>query len=482
MAAVDRICEACHKVSRTEAEVCPDDGGRLSPIARDEDFVGRVIDDKLTLTGVIGRGGMGVVYRARQHSMDREVAVKLLHPSFADDAGAVKRFLHEAKAASLLDHPNVITVFDFGRTEDGLLYLVMELLIGAELAQAMAVSPLGVERAVHVLAQVCDALHHAHERGLVHRDLKPENVFLLAGSALRRDFVKVLDFGIARMRSYEGIERLTQTGSICGTPAYMSPEQVLGDEVDRRSDVYALGVLAFEILTGAHPFPADTAMRQLLAHLETPPPTFAAVGADPDLPPALELVVMRALQKDPDARFATALALGDALVAAAAGRAPDAFPPSQPVLAAVDGGSGRPGQPTLRARGLRTNVARPTGEASARGVADTMIASAPVTLTPTPSRSRLVPIALVVALVVAVVVLLMTRGESSLDVAAVHAEGAGASNPGGAPPSEGAGAPHEPRVAERVVEVEAPDAGPTDAPDTTRAAASGDPTEADAET
>ena len=413
MAAVDRICETCHKVSTTEDEICPDDGGKLTPITKAEDFVGRVIDDKLTLTGVIGRGGMGVVYRALQHSMDREVAVKLLHPSYSDDTEAVKRFLHEAKAASRLDHPNVITVFDFGRTEDGLLYLVMELLKGEELATTMEGARLGAERSVHVLTQVCDAVHHAHERGLVHRDLKPENVFLLSGSALRRDFVKVLDFGIAMMRSYEGIERLTQTGSVCGTPGYMSPEQILGDEVDRRSDVYALGVMAFEMITGTHPFPADTAMRQLLAHLETAPPTFAEVGADVNMPPAIELVVMKALQKEADARFPTAMAFGDALVAAMSGRDPGELLASDPVMAVVEGGP--PRNPTTQARaGARSQTQGPA-RSSKRGFADTMIATDQVTLAPRSGLRRFGPYALVAAVAIAAVAILLTRGDPGTD-------------------------------------------------------------------
>ncbi|MFO0745939.1 MAG: serine/threonine-protein kinase [Myxococcota bacterium] len=314
----ERICGQCHKVFRIVETVCPEDGGKLHTVATAEAMVGRDIDGKLTLVGVLGQGGMGVVYRARQHSMDREVAVKILHPGFAGDAEAVRRFLHEARAASRLDHPNIITVFDFGRTADGLLYLVMELLAGSPLAKVVDAGPMPAARAVHVLAQVADAVDHAHARGLVHRDLKPENVFLLAGSALRGEHVKVLDFGIATTRAQEGFDRVTRTGSVCGTPAYMSPEQVLGDEVDGRSDVYALGVMAFEMLTGVHPLRAETPVRQMLAHLEQPVPSFRAVGA-PAVPVAVEAVVRRALEKKRELRPATALAFADELLAAMRG-------------------------------------------------------------------------------------------------------------------------------------------------------------------
>ncbi|MFO0748159.1 MAG: protein kinase [Myxococcota bacterium] len=327
----DRICERCHKILQIEADVCPEDGGRLLSVGSPESLIGRELDKKLTLTGVLGQGGMGVVYRARQHSMDREVAVKVLHPGFANDAEAVRRFLHEARAATRLDHPNVITVFDFGRSEDGLLYIVMEMLVGHNLGAEVDNARIAPTRAVHILTQVSDALHHAHERGLIHRDMKPENVFLVHGSALRGDFVKVLDFGIAMMRAQEGLDRITRTGSVCGTPAYMSPEQVMGDQIDARSDVYSLGVVAFEMLTGVHPMKGDTPMRQMLAHLEQPVPSFAAVGAG-SVPPALEAAVRRAMEKKRELRTPTALAFANELVAAlGSGAAPDGATTSQGV-------------------------------------------------------------------------------------------------------------------------------------------------------
>ncbi len=400
MATPDRICDKCHKIWHVEGAFCPDDGGKLQTIDDPNALIGRVIDEKLTLTGVLGKGGMGVVYRANQHSMDREVAVKILNPTFSRDAESVKRFLQEAKAASRLDHPNIITVFDFGRTDDGLLYLVMELMIGRDLGAEIEEHTLTPSRMVHILSQVCDAVHHAHERGLVHRDLKPENIYLLDGSARRGDFVKVLDFGIAMAAAHEGVERITKTGTVCGTPAYMSPEQVLGDEVDGRSDVYSLGIVAFEALTGAHPFPADTPMRQLLAQLEAPLPTFAELEADPTLPPTLEVVVRHALEKERERRTPSALAFADELVSAIQGantmqgRIPDpvALPGKEP-----------PG---------KRRTTKNARAANRLGFADTAISTDAVVSPSKRGPARLALIALVAALVVVAAVFALSSSSS----------------------------------------------------------------------
>ncbi len=390
----DKICERCHKVMRTDADVCPDDGGKLHSVASPEALVGRTIDGKLTLVGVLGRGGMGVVYRARQHSMDREVAVKVLNPGFSNDTESVRRFLHEARAATRLDHPNVITVFDFGRTDDGLLYIVMELLGGHSLGSEIELGPLAPARAVHVLTQVADAVHHAHGRGLVHRDLKPENVYLVHGSSLRGDFVKVLDFGIAMMQSYEGMERITRTGAVCGTPAYMSPEQVLGDEVDLRSDIYSLGLIAYEMFTGAHPFLADTPMRQMLAHIEKPVPPFAEVAPHVAVPPPLEAAVRRALEKQREQRTPDALTFANELVMALGGS-----DPAVPVL----------GVPV--ASTTPRGVERIADRQDRRGFADT--ARAAPFATAARSWRSFVPYALVAAVLVVAVVFFATRPDEA---------------------------------------------------------------------
>ncbi|MFO0748163.1 MAG: serine/threonine-protein kinase [Myxococcota bacterium] len=273
--------------------------------------LGTTIGGNLTLRAVLGRGAMGVVYRAHQQSMDREVAVKVLSASAARDAASVRRFLQEARIASRLAHPHVVTVFDFGQSDDGQLYLMMELLDGHPLAEELAPGKrLTPERVVRILAQVCDATQHAHDHGLIHRDLKPENIFILESGSLRGDFVKVLDFGIARTLDGGSDGRITETGQVCGTPAYMSPEQALGGQLDARSDVYALGVIAYELLNGERPFMDRGFAALMRAHVREPVPPMHGV------PPAIEAVVRQALAKDPAQRTASARAFADALAQA----------------------------------------------------------------------------------------------------------------------------------------------------------------------
>lgn|GEM_PF-1661870 len=298
------------------------DENTISPAEEDKQDrrIGMVLDGKLTLKQVIGKGGMGSVYRAHQHSMGRDVAVKIMHAAQRDDPELVQRFLNEAKAVSKLDHPNIITVFDFGRIaeQDELLYMVMELLEGRELADVLKdEGPLSPRRVVHILTQVCDGIHHAHDKGLLHRDLKPDNVILIDHSKRARDVAKVLDFGIAQPRYIEGGERLTRTGVMCGTPAYMSPEHILGDQLDPRSDVYSLAVMAFELLTGRRPFVAKTPMRLCMKHLDAPVPLFGEISREAgELPSTLEAVVRSGMAKDPEDRPRTASAFADQLVAA----------------------------------------------------------------------------------------------------------------------------------------------------------------------
>ncbi len=318
MAGNERICPTCQKSFFGEDVVCPHDGAKLLIVGRASiDRAGQVIDDKVTLIELLATGGMGEVYRARQHSMEREVAVKLLHKSYSDDAVAVRRFLQEAKGASRLHHPNVITLFDFGQTDDGELYLMMELLTGRDLSKVLAdEGPMPPERAVPIACQVCEALHHAHEAGLIHRDLKPENVILVQGSRRTGDYIKVLDFGIAKIKPVEGSDAITRTGVVCGTPAYMSPEQSMGEPIDRRSDVYSIGVMLYELLCGSRPFESDTTMKLLLAHANQAPPSLTATHPNVTVPDPLEAVVMSTLAKSPDDRPSTAGELADLLTAA----------------------------------------------------------------------------------------------------------------------------------------------------------------------
>ena len=271
--------------------------------------MGRTLDGKYTIQGALGRGGVGVVFRAWQHSMERAVAIKVLRSGLVEDATAVRRFLQEVRSCGRVVHPHVVTAFDFGETADGELYLAMELLEGRTLAELMATEgPLAPARAASLLAGICEGLHAAHEVGLVHRDVKPQNVMVLANTGATGEFVKVLDFGLAKLKSVEAGETLagatpesiTRTGTVCGTPAYMSPEQIMGGAVDRRADVYSRGVMAWEMLAGRLPFVGDAPMRILLGHLHEAPPPLSLLA--PQVPPELAALVMRALAKDPAQR------------------------------------------------------------------------------------------------------------------------------------------------------------------------------------
>ena len=279
---------------------CEVDGEKLVILKEEPSLVGHVLDGKYTLISKLGEGGMGSVYLAEQSSMGREVAIKVLRREFSQNRLAIKRFLREARAASKLAHPNTITVYDFGQSSDGLLYLVMERLSGRPLADILDDGGrMTVSRAVHILAQVCDSLSEAHAHGITHRDLKPENIFI-EQKVGNPDFVKVLDFGIAKMQGDDSTQA-TATGMICGTPSYMSPEQAMGRDIDGRSDIYALGILLYEMLTDVKPFDGDTPMEVMLKHInEATPNILATTGIS--VPSGLQAAIDRMLSKHADAR------------------------------------------------------------------------------------------------------------------------------------------------------------------------------------
>jgi eukaryotic-like serine/threonine-protein kinase len=308
-----RICSTCGV--RTDDLSCPDGHGETGLICEDSQFPGR-LQPKYMLKGqyrlgtLIGVGGMGVVYRAEHHLTNQNVAIKVLWRDLAGNPSEVKRFTREARAASVLAHPNSVRVYDFGKDEDTeSIYMVMEFLGGRKLSDLLRDEPvLDPGRAVHIGAQVCKALEEAHSKGLIHRDLKPDNIFLqdVAGE---NDFVKVLDFGLAKFVSGD-FERdnLTKTGYVVGSPEYMAPEQAIGSSVGPAVDIYALGVMMYEILTGDLPFDAETTAQVLRKHImETPTPMHDLV--DDDVPDALVDVVMRCLAKEPDDRPPSADAL-----------------------------------------------------------------------------------------------------------------------------------------------------------------------------
>ncbi len=269
---------------------------------------------------------MGRIYRAEQSVLGRTVAVKIIHPHLLSDENAALRFLTEARAASKLNHPNSIAVFDFG-TKDGQPYLVMEFLRGKDLARAIYEDgPLPITRITNVLTQVLAALAEAHELGIIHRDLKPENIVL---EPLRRggDFVKVLDFGLAKLRAdARAPTNVTSPGIVCGTPDYMAPEQGRGDPIDGRSDLYAVGVVLFQLLTGRLPFEADSPTHVVMMHLTVPVPDPREVAPNRNIPNSLVNVVFKALQKDVNLRYQDAVEFADALREAQS--LADSHPPS----------------------------------------------------------------------------------------------------------------------------------------------------------
>jgi len=279
--------------------------------------IGLVIDKRYQITGLLGRGGMGSVYRAEHVRLKRQVALKLLHPEFGRIPELSRRFEREAFATGRIDHPNIVTVSDFGELDDGTLYLVMELLDGVSLAEVLEKEhKLSPRRGLHIIRHVLRGLGHAHRAGVVHRDVKPENVLLVehAGDA---DFAKVLDFGIAKLvgeaEAEGGADKLTQAGVAFGTPSYISPEQALGDTVDSRADLYSTTCMLYELLTGRTPFVADDKMKLLSMHATRTPAPLAELAPELAGNPELEALVGRGLAKRPAERWQSADDFGAAI-------------------------------------------------------------------------------------------------------------------------------------------------------------------------
>ena len=307
-------------------------GPTMRPSARPggaASLIGTTIGGRYRIDSILGEGGMGTVYAAEHTLMRKRVALKVLHPDMSRIPDIVARFEREALAAGHIDHPNIAAATDFGQLADGSFFLVLELVVGEDLSDVVSHGPIAVARCVHIATQIASALARAHSLGVVHRDLKPDNVMLITRGA-DMDFVKVLDFGIAKVPVLEAGERqstsplsgpqkaLTQAGMIYGTPAYMAPEQALGQPVDGRADLYAVGVLLFEMLTGKRPFHHENMATLLGLQVTAPVPRMAELAPDVTVPPAIEAVVRRLLAKDPQQRFATAEDLEAALAQSSA--------------------------------------------------------------------------------------------------------------------------------------------------------------------
>jgi len=256
-------------------------------------LIGKVLADRFEMLDRIGEGGMGTVYKARQVSVDRIVAIKVLNPGIANDPQWVPRFINEAKACSKLQHPNTVRLIDFGQTREGLLFMAMEFLDGMALRTVIdRFGRMQPARVMKIISQCCQSLAEAHNFGIIHRDIKPDNLFLVSLGG-QPDFVKVLDFSVAKLKQSSGSAMQTQAGVVFGTPNYMSPEQGRGLPLDARSDIYALGIVAYEMLMGRPPFSSQNPMEVLAMHVRTPVPPMQGV------PDRVAQVVTRALAKDP---------------------------------------------------------------------------------------------------------------------------------------------------------------------------------------
>lgn len=367
------ICQACHNQIPGDGRFCPRCGavlvsGSTAPEAkRAGDMIGHIFDGKYRIGAKIGEGGMGMVYKATRLAIGDSVAVKVLHADLVAKEGAVKRFRREAQAAARLKHPNAVSIHDFGVSGDGLVYLVMEVVEGQSLRSIIKEQgPLLPPVAADLISQVCAALDEAHHQNIVHRDLKPDNIIVAKPNGVLR--VKVLDFGIAKLSDLSaGTDHLTETGMVVGTPHYMSPEQCLGEEIDGRSDIYSLGIVLYEILTGALPFNSATPTSIIVQHVTQIPLSLCAINMN--ISPAVESVVLRTLEKRRDARPQSAMAL------------------AREFSAAVN--SGRFAQPLTYAQTVM-NAPRPTS--TQRASAATGLAPMGVSATPTGGSEVAMPI------------------------------------------------------------------------------------------
>ena len=300
-------CNSCGNTFPVSISFCLNDG---SPLVTVDTMIGTVLDGRYRLDKLIGEGGMGDVYRATHVHIDTEVAVKLLKPELVSNQTAIKRFRLEARAAGRIHHPNAVRVTDFGVTPERIVYLVMELVHGQSLRSVMRKEgQLDYLRAVNIVLQICGALDAAHRGGVIHRDLKPDNILIENVHDTER--VKVLDFGIAKLKETKTDAFLTLAGTIIGTPQYMSPEQCQGKNLDPSSDIYSIGVLLYEMLSGEVPFDGDSAIQVVYNQLHAPPRSLSELS--PHVPPLLAQVVMRSLRKEPDQRQSSALQLSNEL-------------------------------------------------------------------------------------------------------------------------------------------------------------------------
>jgi eukaryotic-like serine/threonine-protein kinase len=302
-----KICPVCSTEYADDVKFCPNDGQTLRAAAPANDLVGQVIADRYHVVKKLGEGGMGQVYLAEHVKMGRRSAIKVMNPSMVHDPDAVARFNREASNASRITHPNVCAIYDFGETPDGLIYLAMEFIEGEPLTDLLerqgGGGALPLARAADIFRQTADALQAAHDLGIVHRDLKPDNIMLTRRKG-GGDTVKVVDFGIAKaVGGDESGQKVTKTGLVIGTPEFMSPEQLSGDTLDGRSDLYSVALVLYRMLTGKLPFEATTVQETMIKRLTDDPIKLADARPDLRFPAGLQPVLDTALARTPAERY-----------------------------------------------------------------------------------------------------------------------------------------------------------------------------------
>ena len=369
------ICSKCGDRFEPGVSVCPKDGTPLTDAP-----IGQVLAGKYRIDGLLKTGGMGAVYHATHVMLQKPIAVKLIRPELVTSQDTIQRFHREARAASQLNHPNIVTIHDLGQAEDGTLYIAMELVPGISLKELVKKeAPLRPDRAVRLAKAINSALSLAHRKQIIHRDLKPQNIMVWQDND-GREQPKLLDFGIAKIFESEG-PALTSTGLVLGTPHYMSPEQAQGAAVDGRSDLYALGIILYEMLGGQVPFNDTSIPAILVKHLNEQPRPLTELR--PDLDPSLEAVVLCCLEKQPDKRYQNAEELAQALTAVESTRGDSSvesrlppIPPSPDQAAQTSPTPAANGSETTTESGLASHPSTQPTVRAARP-ASTQVAQAP---------------------------------------------------------------------------------------------------------
>ncbi len=283
----------------------------MHPQQPNQGLIGAKLFGDYTITRKLGEGGMGAVYLANQPTINQDIAIKVLHGKAAESEEIKERFNREARVISMLTHPNIIRVFIFGRTPQNLMYLAMEYVSGRSLRDELKLGIMDELVAIKIVKQMCSALAESHDLGIVHRDLKPDNV-LLTSFRGENNFVKILDFGIAKITNQSNEKQLTQAGIVYGTPEYLSPEQAQAKDLDNRTDIYSIGVMLYEMMTGKVPFESTSAVQILTMHVFNDPLPPSKMASRP-ISPTMEGIIMKAMAKDPNHRFQNALEMFQAL-------------------------------------------------------------------------------------------------------------------------------------------------------------------------